>query len=215
MGEGMRDRSAAYLTPVPEDAVVYGSGESAVIVSKVHLLARLSMSLWCLSSPACLGSWLAYPSCSLRTKPNRCIHEEITQPTSFRLSLYWSQTMQWSHNLCIHHGDSVSSLFRHICDNVCLYNLVAPFMESAHDSVLMTAAAQQLLRRIHSLSVVIVPKHARILARWSKPVQEEASKLYSRGMQDYSDMKQQMLSINMALVGAGCGISALIGTIDS
>lgn len=35
MGDGVKDRSAIYLTPVPEDAVVYGSGESAVILSKV------------------------------------------------------------------------------------------------------------------------------------------------------------------------------------
>jgi len=42
-------------------------------------------------------------------------------------------------------------------------------------------------------------------------MQEEASKLYSRGMQDYSEMKQQLLSINIALVATGCGIAALIG----
>mmetsp|Transcript_6311 Transcript_6311/g.17642 ORF Transcript_6311/g.17642 Transcript_6311/m.17642 type:complete len:323 (-) Transcript_6311:587-1555(-) len=48
MGEGMRDRSAAYLTPVPEGAVVYGSGESAVIVSKVgpSVFPVHSLSIW-------------------------------------------------------------------------------------------------------------------------------------------------------------------------
>jgi len=34
MGDGMPDRSAVFLTPLPEDAVVYGSGESAVVLSK-------------------------------------------------------------------------------------------------------------------------------------------------------------------------------------
>jgi hypothetical protein len=40
MGEGQKDRSAAYLTPVPANAVVYGSGESALILTKVCLYER-------------------------------------------------------------------------------------------------------------------------------------------------------------------------------
>mmetsp|Transcript_41844 Transcript_41844/g.99258 ORF Transcript_41844/g.99258 Transcript_41844/m.99258 type:complete len:392 (-) Transcript_41844:120-1295(-) len=42
MGCKNSERSAAYLTPVPEDAVVYGSGESAVIMSKVLRGGRTS-----------------------------------------------------------------------------------------------------------------------------------------------------------------------------
>lgn len=34
MGDSVPDRSAVFLTPVPENAVVYGSGESAVIMTK-------------------------------------------------------------------------------------------------------------------------------------------------------------------------------------
>lgn len=45
------------------------------------------------------------------------------------------------------------------------------------------------------------------------PLQEEAAKVYSRGMQDYADMKQQLLQINVALIGGFSGVAGLIGEI--
>uniref|UniRef100_A0A061R9H7 DUF7755 domain-containing protein n=1 Tax=Tetraselmis sp. GSL018 TaxID=582737 RepID=A0A061R9H7_9CHLO len=42
----------------------------------------------------------------------------------------------------------------------------------------------------------------------------EAAKVYSRGMQDYSDLKQQLLLTNLALVAGGCVVMGLIDGID-
>jgi hypothetical protein len=45
-------------------------------------------------------------------------------------------------------------------------------------------------------------------------LQEEAQKIYQLGMQDYSEMKSQLLLTNFVLVCSGSSVAALIGMAD-
>ena len=62
---GAAGQSAGYLSPLPQDAVVYGSGESAVILTRVRPLSLLrgmnaSLAVWAPPGRA-QASW--HPPC--------------------------------------------------------------------------------------------------------------------------------------------------------
>ena len=63
---GASGQSAGYLSPLPQDAVVYGSGESAVVLTRVRPLSlsegmNASLAGWPPSrrAPGCPGTLLA------------------------------------------------------------------------------------------------------------------------------------------------------------